>query len=60
MILLGLSALLVLLACAPARAAYAVGPNVGRTLAHARLAIGGAGVAMAIGILVAFGLGGGA
>jgi hypothetical protein len=58
--LLGLSALLVLLSLAPARVAYAVGPRVGQTLAHGRLALGGAGVAMAVGILVAFGLGGGA
>ncbi|MCY7302012.1 MAG: hypothetical protein LH654_03055 [Thermoleophilia bacterium] len=59
-LLLGLSALLVLLALAPSRAAYAVSPRVGQTLAQGRLALAGAGVSIVVGLLVAFGLGGGA
>lgn len=57
-LLLGVAALLVLLALAPARAAYALGPKLGQTLVQGRFALAGAGVAMAVGLLVAFSLGG--
>ncbi len=55
---LGVAALLVLLAIAPVNAAYALGPRVGETFVHGRLALAGIGVAMAVGTLVAVGLGG--
>jgi hypothetical protein len=56
--ILAVAAVLVLLAIAPPRAAYALGPRVGETFAHGRLALAGIGVAMAVGMLVALGLGG--
>ena len=50
--------LLLLLAMAPARLAYAVGPRAGEVLSNGRLPLAGIGIAMAVGMLVAFGLGG--
>ena len=57
-LILGLAALLVLLAFAPIEAAYALGPKIGNALVHGRYALAGTGVAMAAGLLVAFRLGG--
>ena len=57
-VILGLAAILVLLALAPARAVYAIGPRAGETLDHGRVAIAGAGVAIVVGMLIALGLGG--
>ena len=57
-VILGLAALLVLLALAPARAVYAIGPRAGETLDHGRVAIAGVGVAIVVGMLIALGLGG--
>jgi hypothetical protein len=57
-LLLGLAALLVLLAFAPTGAAFALGPQIGNTLVNGRYALAGVGVAMAVGLLVAFRLGG--
>ena len=59
MVVLGVAGLLVLLALTPAQAAYALGPRFGSTLVHGRFTLAGVGVAMAVGMVVALGLGGG-
>lgn len=57
-VLLGVAALLILLSIAPARAGYAVSPRVGRALTHGRMTFAGAGIAVVVGLIVSFGLGG--
>ena len=55
--ILAVAAFLVLLAVTPARVAYALGPRAGDALAHGRMTLAGVGVAVALGTIVALGMG---
>lgn len=57
-VLLGVAAVLLLLALAPTSAAYTFGPRAGHALAEGRFTLAGIGAALAIGMVVALFLGG--
>ena len=56
--LLGFAVLMVLLALTPAPAALSYGPRGGHTLERARLALVASGLALGVGMLTTFALGG--
>jgi hypothetical protein len=56
--LFAVALVLLMLAIAPSRPAYAVSPRAGNVLVRSRLPLAGIGVATAVGLLIAFGLSG--